>query len=106
MQLYTNIIHSMSLVAAVKIAVVDDPRMQKALNERISKVPLEYTTHFGTLTCRTWLLRAVHELDSEGYISLKPGTKIEQLEAEAKRKALESAGGLSATIDKSSFSLA
>ncbi|KFY92315.1 hypothetical protein V498_05038 [Pseudogymnoascus sp. VKM F-4517 (FW-2822)] len=83
-----NIIHSMSMEAALKIAVLDDPRMRQALNDRISTVPLEDTARFGRLTCRTWVLRAIYELDTEGYISLKPGATVEELEAEAKGKAL------------------
>lgn len=101
-----NIIHSMSMEAALKIAVLDDPRMRQALNDRISTVPLEDTARFGRLTCRTWVLRAIYELDTEGYISLKPGATVEELEAEAKGKALRHVRDTPATIDKSSFSVA
>ncbi len=38
-------------------------------------------------TCRTWLLQALQELDDEGYISIKPGYKMEDLENEATDKA-------------------
>jgi len=44
---------------------------------------MESTQRFGSLTCRTWLLRALQELDDEGYVSIKPGYRVEDLEDEA-----------------------
>lgn len=45
---------------------------------------MEYTERFGPITCRTWLLRALQELDDEGYISIKPGYSVEDIKEEAK----------------------
>ena len=38
---------------------------------------------WGPLTCRTWLLRTLSELDDEGYISIKPAATVEEVEEEA-----------------------
>ncbi|OBT51282.1 hypothetical protein VE04_07259 [Pseudogymnoascus sp. 24MN13] len=104
--LSSNIIYSLSLVAALKIAILDTPGILEALGGRLAEVPLEETTRFRPLTCRTWLLRAVHDLDTEGFISLKLGTTVENLEAEAQGKALRAARNETTTIDNSSFSIA
>lgn len=104
--LSTNIIYSLSMVAALKIAIVDHPQMKDALKARIPQVPLSNTTRYGPLTCRTWVLRVVDELNIEGHISLKPGTSVENVEAEATLKATRAAANSTQTIDKSSFSIA
>lgn len=77
-----NIIFSVSITVALKIAVVSGD-MHEVLQDRLAQVAIEENERFGALTCRTWLLEAVAELDDEGYISIKPGATIEQIETEA-----------------------
>ncbi|KFZ09809.1 hypothetical protein V501_05475 [Pseudogymnoascus sp. VKM F-4519 (FW-2642)] len=104
--LSTNIIYSLSMVAALKIAVIEHPETIEALGDRLTQVPLMETTRFRPLTCRTWLLRAVNDLDNEGFISLKVGTTVENLETEAEGKAVRAARNRIRTVDNSSLSLA
>lgn len=99
-----TVIFSLSVVTAIKIAVMS-PSMQEALRDRVAEVPLEDTQRFGTLTCRTWLLRAVDELDSEGYISLKHGSRVEDVEHEAKDAAAIAALTREATVQHSIYSI-
>lgn len=78
-----NVIFSIKITAALKIAIVP-PDMHDAFSNRVAQMALEETERFKPLTCRTWLLQAVYELDNEGYIAVKPGTRVEDIEAEAK----------------------
>ncbi|KAM3522707.1 hypothetical protein NHJ13051_005498 [Beauveria bassiana] len=91
-----NVIFSVSITLALKIAVVT-PDMDDALRGRIARVPVDDAAdanaadanaaavreRWGPLTCRTWLLRTLSELDDEGYISIKPAATVEEVEEEA-----------------------
>ncbi|OAA57235.1 hypothetical protein ISF_07156 [Cordyceps fumosorosea ARSEF 2679] len=79
-----NIIFSLSVTLALKIAIIP-PDMDGPLRDRLARVPMGVadTKRWGPLTCRTWLLRALSELDDEGYISIKPSATVEEVEAEA-----------------------
>lgn len=61
----TNVATSDSLLAAVKIAAIE-PDSQHHLISRLRSAK----RNLQALTCRTWLLNALGELDDEGYISL------------------------------------
>lgn len=82
-----DMIYSQSAISVVKIADMG-PEMHEALHRRIGlgsrpAIPLIDTVQFGRLTCRTWVLQALYELDNEGYISVRPGYSIRDLEQEA-----------------------
>ncbi|KAK8147490.1 hypothetical protein G3M48_001532 [Beauveria asiatica] len=86
-----NVIFSISVTIALKIAVIL-PDMDDALRGRIARVPVDdaadanaaaATKRWGQLTCRTWLLRTLSELDDEGYISIRPAATVEEVEQEA-----------------------
>lgn len=83
----TTVIYSERIVVALKVAVIP-PDMHQPLRGRLgvrqAGVKMEYTERFGPITCRTWLLRALQELDDEGYISIKPGYSVEDIKEEAK----------------------
>ncbi|EGX89805.1 hypothetical protein CCM_08058 [Cordyceps militaris CM01] len=79
---------SQTVVAAVKVAADLVPEMHDALRARLGRdarpvVRLEDTPRFGRLTCRTWLLQALYELDNEGYISVLPGYAVHDVAEEA-----------------------
>lgn len=83
----TDMACSASAVSAVKIADMA-PEMHEALRRRIGldgrpAVQLQDTEQFGPLTCRTWLLQALYELDNEGYISVLPGYSVKDVGEEA-----------------------
>ena len=63
--------------------------MHDGIHTRIGAVPFEGTARYGALTCRTWALRVLGELDSEGYISLRPGITFRDIEMEAEGLAYE-----------------
>ncbi|OAA57276.1 Beta-lactamase/transpeptidase-like protein [Cordyceps fumosorosea ARSEF 2679] len=82
--------YSPTAVAAVKVAGDMVPEMHDALRRRIGLhggrppvVRLEDTPRFGQLSCRTWVLQALYELDNEGYISVLPGYLVEDVAEEA-----------------------
>jgi hypothetical protein len=68
-----------SLLAALKIAVLD-PSMHRRLLDRLYQVPIADSVRYGEkltcrvwlkeLTCRMWLKEALFALDDEGYITL------------------------------------
>lgn len=67
--------------------------MEDALKERVKAVPLEDTERWGELTYRTWVLRVLEELDAEGWISVRVGSTVEDVEAEVKDGAAAAAEG-------------
>lgn len=88
-QTLDSVIYSEDIVAALKVAVIA-PDMHEPLRDRLGtgpepEVKLEATQRFGDLNSRTWLLRALQELDDEGYISIKQRYTVEDLEEEAKQ---------------------
>ncbi|KAF2014396.1 hypothetical protein BU24DRAFT_410145 [Aaosphaeria arxii CBS 175.79] len=64
-KLTSDVGNSPSLLVAVKIAVVEQT-LQHHLVSRLRSA----NRHLPALTCRTWLMNALKELDDEGYISL------------------------------------
>ncbi|RDW84101.1 uncharacterized protein DSM5745_04427 [Aspergillus mulundensis] len=69
--------HSISLLVALKIAVMD-PALHGALGDRLKAV-----SQTPPVTCRIWLKRALQDLDDEGYIKLKGGVDDIELEGES-----------------------
>ena len=100
-----TVVYSLSIAAALRIGVIE-PLMHETLRDRIGRVPLENTERFGDLTCRTWLLRAVGDLDNEGYISLLRGTTVEDIEQEAMGAASESSDSAGPKGKTSQYSIA
>ncbi|KAJ3498812.1 hypothetical protein NLG97_g820 [Lecanicillium saksenae] len=83
----SDMVYSATAISVVKVADMA-PEMHEALHARIGfdsrpAVRLEDTEHFGRLNCRTWLLQVLYELDNEGYISVRPGYSIRDVEQEA-----------------------
>lgn len=83
----TDMACSSTAISVVKVADMA-PEMHEALQRRIGLdgrpvVRLEDTDRFGRLSCRTWLLQVLYELDDEGYISVRPGYSIRDVEQEA-----------------------
>ncbi|OAQ96044.1 hypothetical protein LLEC1_02747 [Akanthomyces lecanii] len=79
--------YSATAVSAVKIAEMV-PEMHEALRRRIGldgrpAAKLQDTEQFGPLTCRSWLLQALYELDNEGYVSVLPGCSATDVGKEA-----------------------
>lgn len=72
-----NVKESVTLLVALKIAVVV-PVLHEPLAERLGAVSTS-----PPITCRLWLMRALHDLDSGGLIKLKLVTSVEQIVAEA-----------------------
>lgn len=77
-----RVMTSQRVVAALKVAVITED-MHDGIHTRIGAVPLKDTARYGALTCRTWILRVLDELDSEGYVSLRPGITFRDIEMEA-----------------------
>lgn len=61
-----------------------ESELEDALKERVKVILLEDTERWGELMCRTWVLRVLEELDAEGWISVRVGSTVEDVEAEAK----------------------
>ncbi|KAJ6784053.1 hypothetical protein PWT90_00340 [Aphanocladium album] len=83
----TDMVCSPAAISVVKVADMA-PEMHEALRARIGLdsrpvVKLEDNERFGRLSCRTWLLQVLYELDNEGYISVRPGYSIRDVEQEA-----------------------
>ncbi|KFY45032.1 hypothetical protein V495_03140 [Pseudogymnoascus sp. VKM F-4514 (FW-929)] len=89
----TDASYSSDIVCAVALTWVES-ELEDALKERVKAVPLEYTTRWGELTCRTWVLRVLEELDMEGWISVRVGSTVEDVEAEVKNGAAAAATGI------------
>lgn len=100
-----SVIYSDEIVTAVRVAVIH-PDLHVPLRDRLSHVPLDDTQRFGGLTCRTWLLRALDELDNEGYISISGGSTVEDIENEAKESATNSVATNQPRVENSNYSLA
>ncbi|KFY92317.1 hypothetical protein V498_05040 [Pseudogymnoascus sp. VKM F-4517 (FW-2822)] len=75
--------YSADIVCALALSWVE-AELEDALKERVKAVPLEDTERWGELTCRTWVLRVLEELDAEGWISVRVGSTVEDVEMEAK----------------------
>ncbi|KFX97170.1 hypothetical protein O988_04999 [Pseudogymnoascus sp. VKM F-3808] len=101
----TTVAFSDSVVSILKIAIIPAD-YHDALANRIAEVPLEDTQRYGAFTCRTWLLRAIDELNDEGHISLKLGTTSQHIEQEASLKAANAAALGQRMLENSSHSLA
>ncbi|KAJ0414820.1 hypothetical protein BJY00DRAFT_294495 [Aspergillus carlsbadensis] len=71
---------SLLLIFALKIGVMD-PGLHPPLEARLDPVSAE-----PPVTCRIWLLRALEDLDDEGYIKLI-GTPLD-IQAEAEETAM------------------
>ncbi|OBT43060.1 hypothetical protein VE00_05505 [Pseudogymnoascus sp. WSF 3629] len=84
--------YNADIVCALALTWVE-AELEDALKERVKQVPLEDTERWGKLTCRTWVLRVLEELDAEGWISVRVGSTVEDVEAEAKDGAAAAAGG-------------
>jgi hypothetical protein len=98
-----TVVHSVSIRAALKVAVVRTDMMQRALRDRLARIDLGTwnTQDFGPLDCRSWVLRALHELDMEGYITIVLSRTVLDIEEEALKLAEEgfSAGGVGVVKD-------
>ena len=84
--------YSADVVCALALSSVES-ELEDALKKRVKQVSLEDTERWGQLTCRTWLLRVLEELDAEGWISVRVGSTVEDVEAEAKDGAAAAAEG-------------
>jgi hypothetical protein len=99
----TRVEYSDNIILALKIAAVH-PDLRQALGERIRQISAQNNS-YGELTCRTWLLQVLHELDAEGYISLTGS--VREVEAEAKDAAtLAASRGNRRNVKKSNLSKA
>lgn len=94
----TNVPFSITLLAAVKIGVMD-ALLHNPLGERLKAV-----SQAQPITCRTWLMRALYDLDDEGYIKLIG--KLDEIEIDAELKAVENKARKITTVEKSMFSAA
>ncbi|EPE26276.1 hypothetical protein GLAREA_02188 [Glarea lozoyensis ATCC 20868] len=76
----TRVVSSKSLLAGLKVSTIR-PETHEALRRRLAVVPLE-DTGFGELSCITWVLDALLELDEEkGIIIQKDRVRYMELEA-------------------------
>lgn len=80
MKASTNVPSSISLLVAVKIAVLDSV-LQDALPDRLAQVAIQDSSLYGKITCRIWVKQALHELDDEGYIKLTQSVNAVEEEA-------------------------
>ncbi|KAJ6787641.1 hypothetical protein PWT90_06627 [Aphanocladium album] len=91
-----RMMQSQSVMVALKIAVLQPAAMHDALEKFMGTttetgISMEDPNRYGQLTCRTWVMLALYELDQHGYISIMPGYTIEDVEAEATGIAMENA---------------
>ena len=101
-KLSRTVASSNRLVLALKVAVMD-PSLHDTLQSRLSQVPVQDSTRFNErITCRVWVKEALFALDEEGYIKLT-GT-INQIEQEAKNKAMVNKAAEIKTVAKSGLS--
>ncbi|OBT62574.1 hypothetical protein VE03_07399 [Pseudogymnoascus sp. 23342-1-I1] len=92
--------YSADIVCAVALSWVDS-ELEEALKERVKAVPLEETERWGELTCRTWVLRVLEELDAEGWISVRVGSTVEDVEVEVKDGGAAAAAGVGDRVVRS-----
>ncbi|KAJ5093583.1 hypothetical protein N7456_009444 [Penicillium angulare] len=85
-----NIKYSDRLLVALPIGVLN-PILHKAVHDRLSQIPITYSTRFDDrITCRVWLKEALFILDDEGYIGLLG--PVNGIEAEATSYAIRNKG--------------
>ncbi|KFY12416.1 hypothetical protein V492_03886, partial [Pseudogymnoascus sp. VKM F-4246] len=84
--------YSSEIECALALSWVET-ELEDALKQRVKQVPLEDTERWSELTCRSWVLRVLEELDAEGWISVRVGSTVEDVEAEAKDGAAAAAAG-------------
>ncbi|KFY36098.1 hypothetical protein V494_05323 [Pseudogymnoascus sp. VKM F-4513 (FW-928)] len=77
-----RIVTSGSLIYALKVGIIN-PDSHEIVAARIAEVPMGDTEEFGKFTCRTWVLRAIQDIQDEGRISIKLFHTIQHIEQEA-----------------------
>lgn len=101
-KLSANLGSSNRLVLALKVAVME-LALHDALRARLSQIPIQDSTRFRErITCRVWIKEALFALDDEGYIKLT-GT-VDQIEQDAKNKAMANKSQGTKTVSKSALS--
>lgn len=97
-KLSKNVGSSNRLILALKVAVMDSA-LHDALKTRLLQIPIKSVHFHETITCRVWIKEALFALNEEGYIKLT-GT-VDQIEQEAKSKAMVNRNVHRKTVEKS-----
>ncbi|EGX94378.1 hypothetical protein CCM_02649 [Cordyceps militaris CM01] len=86
-----TIMTSKTIMVALRVAIIRPKDMHGALQSFIgttqSRIGMADPNQFGRLTCRTWVMQALYQLDQSGYISIMPGYTVQDIEFEADRSA-------------------
>ncbi|RMD43095.1 hypothetical protein DV735_g2000, partial [Chaetothyriales sp. CBS 134920] len=100
-----NVPSSVNLLVAIKIAVID-PALHTDLARKLAELPVTTSSRYGPITCRVWVKEALHELDDEGYIAIKPEHTVDDIELEAVQLAAGNKMAATRSVVKSPLSKA
>ncbi len=91
-----SIVFSFNIVVALRIAIITPEEMHGELQNFIgtteSGISMADPNQFGQLTCRTWVLQALYQLDQGGHISIIPGYTVRDIEQQALGVAIVNSG--------------